>query len=277
MHLTVRHATRYEYEPEASGIALRLKLFPRDSDAQTIANWSLTVNGEEVRPLLSDAAGDRIALWHGTGELGSVEIVASGTVHTTDTSGVLRGRREAMPPAVYLRETEMTEPSAVIRAMADDIEGDDRLSWLHALSAAVQEMVTYTPGATEAGTTAAEVAVLGQGVCQDQAHVFISAARTKGIPARYVTGYLLDAERDEDRDEQSHAWAEAYVDGLGWVGFDVTHQLCPTDVYVRLASGLDAPDAAPIRGTVSGEPEQTLESEVSVRSGQSQSQSQSQS
>lgn len=274
MHLTVRHATRYEYEPAAGGIALRLKLFPRDSDAQTVDDWTVTVNGEQVKPLMTDAAGDRIALWHGNGQLDVVEILAEGSVRTTDTSGVLRGRREAMPPAVYLRQTEITEPSPAIEAIAEGIEKDDTLSSLHALSAAVQDAVVYTPGATEAGTSAAEVAVLGRGVCQDQAHVFISAARTMGIPARYVTGYLLDAERDEDRDEQTHAWAEAHVAGLGWIGFDITHQLCPTDVYVRLATGLDAPDAAPVRGTFSGEPEQTLSTEVSVRSVQSQSQSQ---
>ena len=272
MLLTVRHTTRYAYEPEATGIVLRLKLFPSGSAAQKISDWSVTVNGQEITPLLTDAAGDQSGLWHAHGPLGEVEIVAGGTVETTDTAGVLKEVRQMMPPAVYLRETALTEPSPAIRAIAEAAVGDDTLSRLHALSAAVHEAVEYTPDTTVATTTAAEAAVQGTGVCQDQSHVFISAARSLDIPARYVAGYLLDSERDEEEGEQTHAWAEAHVEGLGWVGFDITHQLCPTDAYVRLASGFDAADAAPIRGTAAGETESDLTASVHVEQTAGQSQ-----
>lgn len=276
MLLTVHHNTRYTYEPEANGVALRLKLFPAATAAQQPRDWSVTVNGMPVDPLLTDGAGDRIGLWHAPAALAEIDIVAGGTVETTDTAGVLRGVREAMQPAVYLRDTDLTAPSPAIRHLSEQIEGDQVLPRLHALSEAVATAVAYKSGATEAATTAAEAIVLGEGVCQDQAHVFIAAARALGIPARYVTGYVLDPERDEDNGEQTHAWAEAHVRALGWVGFDITHQLCPTDAYIRLASGFDAADAAPIRGTFAGEVDQSLSSSVKVSEGASQSQSQSQ-
>lgn len=272
MHLNVRHVTTYVYEPAANGIGLRLKLFPANSAAQSCSDWSVTVNGQTVEPLLTDAAGDRSGLWHAATPQDRVEIIATGTFETTDTAGVLRNVREAMPPAVYLRETEITEPSPAIRALAGTIDADEPLARLHALSEAVTEAVTYTSGATDAATTAAEAIVLTEGVCQDQAHVFISAARCMGIPARYVAGYLLDPDLEEDSMEQTHAWAEAHVGSLGWVGFDITNQLCPTDAYIRLASGFDAVDAAPIRGTVTGTTEQTLSTSVQINQSVGQSQ-----
>ena len=100
-------------------------------------------------------------------------------------------------------------------------------------SAIVRDRVDYVAGTTDAHTSAAEALADGKGVCQDHAHIFISAARTLGIPARYVTGYLVLDERAAP--EAHHAWAEAWVEALGWVGFDVANRICPTERYVRLA------------------------------------------
>ncbi|CAN0590340.1 unnamed protein product, partial [Ectocarpus sp. 12 AP-2014] len=83
-------------------------------------------------------------------------------------------------------------------------------------------------------------------VGQDHAHIFVTAARHMGYPARYVSGYLMMDEQVEQN--ASHAWAEAYVDGLGWVGFDVSNGQCPDARYVRVATGLDYSQAAPISG-----------------------------
>jgi transglutaminase-like putative cysteine protease len=118
-------------------------------------------------------------------------------------------------------------------------------------------------GVTDAHTGAAEALADGKGVCQDHAHIFISAVRTLGIPARYVTGYLvLDA---PSASEAHHAWAEAWVEGLGWVGFDVANRICPTERYVRLAAGLDAGYAAPIIGSRRGGSTEKLDVSVEVQ------------
>ena len=88
-------------------------------------------------------------------------------------------------------------------------------------------------------------------------------ARSVGIPARYVIGYLFATE-DDLTDEASHAWAELHIDGLGWVGFDVANRCCPDDRYIRLGSGLDAADGAPIRGVAFGSGAERMDINVSV-------------
>src|SRR5262245_52765291 len=137
------------------------------------------------------------------------------------------------------------------------------LETLHALTGAIRDRVDYVPGVTDAHTGAAEALADGKGVCQDHAHIFIAAARTLGIPARYITGYLLLG--DDSPSEAHHAWAEACVDGLGWVGFDVANRICPTDRYVRLAVGLDAGGAAPVVGSRRGGQHELLDVSVGVR------------
>ncbi|MEM7190802.1 MAG: transglutaminase family protein [Pseudomonadota bacterium] len=270
MELTLSHTTIYQYEPEPAGAGLRLKLFPIASAAQRLDDWSLTVNGTEVSPIFTEASGDQIALWHHHSAVEKVEITASGTARTSDTAGVLKDVRSSMPPGVYLRQTELTEPDEVIRKMTAEVGEGDALARLHKLSESVNGAIDYRPGVTSTETTAAEAAALGAGICQDQAHVFIAASRLLGIPARYVVGYVFDPDADEAQD--THAWAEAYVPGLGWTGFDITHQLCPTDAYVRLCCGLDAEDAAPIRGNLHGEVDETLTTAVRVAQATGQSQ-----
>ena len=100
-------------------------------------------------------------------------------------------------------------------------------------------------------------------MCQDHAHIFISAARTLGVPARYITGYLLL--EAPSASEAHHAWAEAWVEGLGWVAFDVANRICPTERYVRLAAGLDAGYAAPIIGSRRGGSSEKLDVSVEVQ------------
>ena len=121
----------------------------------------------------------------------------------------------------------------------------------------------YVVGATHVHTSAAEALKDGEGVCQDHAHIFISAARVMGLPARYVNGYFL-TDSDEPA-EAHHAWAEVWMGGLGWLGFDPANRLCPTDRYVRLACGLDSASAAPIRGTRRGGVEEALDVTVEVQ------------
>ena len=271
MTLSIRHMTRYTYDPEAAGVSLRLKLFPQSCGSQNVIDWAVTVNEEPVEVLFIDSGGDALGQWYKHGLIAEVEIVAEGTIDTTNTAGVLKDLRQQARPAMYLRETALTKPSDKIHELAGGIGPGETLGRLHELSELVHEAIDYRTGATENTTTAAEAAAMGVGVCQDQAHVFVTAARLLDIPARYVTGYLFDPEAEKPTD-QTHAWAEAHVTGLGWVGFDITNQLCPTEVYVRLCSGLDAADAAPVRGMVSGDIEEDMQAQVSVTQTTSQSQ-----
>ena len=106
----------------------------------------------------------------------------------------------------------------------------------------------FDEGRPSATTTAAEAFALKRGVCQDLTHIFIAAARSIGIPARYIGGYFHRADGVTEQ-EAGHAWAEAFVPDLGWVAFDTANGICATDAHVRVAVGLDYLGAAPVRGT----------------------------
>ena len=138
----------------------------------------------------------------------------------------------------------------------------EELDMLHALSAAVLEAVKYETGHTGVTTSAEESLSAGHGVCQDHAHVFIGVARLLGIPARYVSGYLMMDDRIDQ--EATHAWAEAHVDGLGWVGFDVSNGISPDVRYIRVATGRDYREAEPITGISFGGAEEHLHVSLAV-------------
>ena len=129
--------------------------------------------------------------------------------------------------------------------------------------AAVRAAVIWEPGRTHVGSTAEEAVQAGHGVCQDHAHVFVACARAMGVPARYVSGYLAMEERTEQ--QAMHAWAEAFVPDLGWVGFDPPNGVCPDLSHVRVATGLDYRDAAPVSGLRFGAGGEELTVSVAVQ------------
>lgn len=248
MQLLVRHQTIYRYEALAGRVAMRLKLMPVDTPTQKVIDWQVSVNGEGIEHR-RNSFGEMEAVWVRHDHMDNAVIVAEGLVETRETHGVIGWLDSRVHPHYFLRSTPLTQASDAIRTMALSLpEGDGPLSRLHALSAAVGEAVAYRTGVTTSATTAAEAFALGIGVCQDHAQVFIAGARVMGIPARYVSGYLLAD--DGDVLHETHGWVEALVPELGWIGFDPSNQLCITERYLRVACGLDADAAAPIRGSV---------------------------
>lgn len=249
MKLIVRHQTVYHYQASAGRAAMRLKLMPIDTAMQQVLEWQVSVNGEPVDSFRPNSFGEMEAIWIRHDRLDNAVIVAEGLVETQDRSGVLGPQQGSLRPDYFLRETPLTRMSDAIRDMALSLPGDAGiLNRLHDLSAAVGNAVAYRSGATTSRTTAAEAFALGAGVCQDHAQIFIAGARAMGVPARYVTGYLLAQEGMALH--ETHGWVEAWIADLGWVGFDPSNHVCVTEHYLRLASGLDAEDAAPIRGSV---------------------------
>jgi len=263
MELVIHHSTVYRYNSPAKQVGLLLRLQPSHLDGQTPRAWAVTINGTPVKGFTPNAFGDLEAFVQHRGGVAQLEIVAEGTVSTRETHGIVSGFRQDLPLPVFLRETELTSPDDGIQALARDVRGEDLIARLHALSDLVRERVAYVPGATDHASTAAEALAQGEGVCQDHAHIFVSAARLLGAPARYVAGYLLADEGDLAQHE-THGWAEAWVEGLGWIGFDATNGLCVTERYVRLCCGLDAHDAAPVRGAVTGTTAIAIQADVMI-------------
>ena len=243
--------TAYDFPGGAHRLSLLLRLWPEPFTGQSISHWEVTVNDAPVRAGPRNGYGERTALWTGSGLDGALNISASGSVECENRAGVVAGLTSRIEPAVFLRATRRTRADRAIRELGGGAPGSDRLTWLHGLMADVRSRIAYQSGTTTMDTSAADALAAGSGVCQDQAHAFIAAARAHGIPARYVVGYLHAAE-EQFALHETHAWAEAWLEGLGWVGFDPSNGVCPTERYVRLCTGFDAVDAAPIRGHASG-------------------------
>jgi transglutaminase-like putative cysteine protease len=156
----------------------------------------------------------------------------------------------------------LTIPGDGIRELAAAVGKGTDIERLHRLMALIVERVAYTPGTTSVTTPAEEALALKTGVCQDHSHIFVAAARAMGFPARYVSGYLMmDAAIEQ---AASHAWAEAHVQGLGWVAFDAANGISPDERYVRVATGRDYRDASPVSGIRLGQAEEQLAVTVTV-------------
>lgn len=268
MRLTVSHTTRYTYATPQKRIVQSHRLTPVRHDGQTPLDWTVAAEGAKFGAGFTDGAGDLVSTMTIAGPLSELTITVAGTIETRDTAGILRGHRETIAPEVYLRRTRTTAPGVALQALADGIDATKgALDAAHQMAALVSETIEYVPGQTHSAMTASEVVELGKGVCQDQAQVLIAVARIRGVPARYVTGYMW-SEGDDAMSQASHAWAELHVPDLGWVGFDPANECCPDDRYIRLGSGFDAADAAPIRGIALGETGEAMDVAVSVAQAQ---------
>ena len=237
--------------------------------------WRISVSADCRLDTQQDAFGNIVHSFTADGPLDELVVHVEGQVETEDTHGLVRGAIERFPPDLFLRETALTVPDEAISRAAEAIRthaGPDTLSVLHAVGAELYSDITYDTDPTHAATTAQEAFALKRGVCQDLTHIFIAAARHLGIPARYVSGYFCRADGITEQ-EAGHAWAEAHVPDLGWVGFDPTNGISATDQHLRVAVGLDYLTAAPVRGTQSGGSGEALSVRVLVDQAMGQMQS----
>lgn len=263
MRLQITHETTYSYDTPILGLVQSLRLTPSVFEGQRVSAWNVDVSGGHKGGGHRDGAGDWVEGWTVRGPVDGVVVTVHGQIETRDTAGVLRGHRETINPLVYLRNTAATMPDQALTDLSAGPVADDGLDLAHQLSATVADAVRFVTGVTHPATTAAEALALGEGVCQDHAHVLITAARLRGLPARYVSGYLHSTE-DGTPHAAAHAWAEIHTGALGWVGFDAANRCCPDARYVRLGSGYDAMDAAPIIGMAVGQGTESLDVRLQV-------------
>jgi transglutaminase-like putative cysteine protease len=264
MRLAIRHSTRYRFaEPVAHGVQ-RIRLTPKETQGQRILDWTMEFTGAREELAYDDQNHNHVTFVAVDEGAEEVMIACRGTVETEDKAGVIGRHAGHLPLWSFLCQTDLTRPGPRIRQLLGSIERskDGPLPTLHNLSNAIRERIAYETGHTSVDTTAEEAAAAGFGVCQDHAHVFITAARMLDVPARYVSGYLMMNDRVDQ--EATHAWAEAWVEGLGWVGFDISNGISPDPRYVRVATGRDYRDAAPIAGISFGAVTEDLHVELAV-------------
>jgi len=280
MRLRISHSTTYRYEPAATGVIQVLRMTPGSHDGQYVAEWQIDVSTDSRLDTHEDAFGNLTHVMT-YGPIADLKITVAGLIETHDTGGVLRGTNERFPPSLFLRTTPLTTVNPTMATFARELRAEsetDTLGFLHTLMTQINDHMTFDEDPTTSGTSAVEAFGLKRGVCQDYAHIFIACARSGGVPARFVSGHFLRSDGTVNQ-QAGHAWAEAFVPNLGWVGFDTANCICSTDAHARVAIGLDYLGAAPVRGTRYGGGMETLTVEVKVeqagRPGQWQSQMQS--
>ena len=270
MRVSIGHVTRYTYGFPSRYSIQSLRLTPPSFKGQRVIEWRVTAPGIDKATIYRDGFGNTVHLTTYNEDHSEILIIAKGVVETEDMAGVVQGLHELTPRRVFLRQTERTIASDPVRDLVAKSGAAPDIAGMHTLMDAIRDAVEYKTGVTNPATTATEALENGEGVCQDHAHILIAAARGMGLPARYVNGYYLSG--SDEPSEAHHAWGEVWMDGLGWVGFDPANRTCPTDAYVRLATGLDSASAAPIRGTRLGGAYEALDVIVEVQQQNSQQQ-----
>jgi transglutaminase-like putative cysteine protease len=264
MRLRIVHSTIYRYDPPAAGAIQVLRLSPRNHDGQYVVRWRIDVFPDTRLAAHEDAFGNLTHVFTADGPLDELRVEVDGEVETQNADGVVRGTVERFPPSLFLRDTALTQADPAICEFAQTIRaaGGEVLGELHGLLDRLHAEWVHEPKPKDVTANAAQAFERKSGAAADLTHIFIGAAHSLGIPARFVSGYFRQA--DAGVEQSGHAWAEAYVADLGWVAFDPVSGFCPTDAHVRVAVGLDSLGAAPLRGTRYGAGAEALEIAVKV-------------
>jgi transglutaminase-like putative cysteine protease len=264
MRLTIEHRTTYRFSVPQARLVQMLRVSPQNSHDQTVARWRIDVDCDARLREGRDGWGNAVTMLYAEGPLDGIEIAVSGEVLTSHSDGVLHGVAETLPPAVYLRATAATPAGGAIGEWAQGQADGAPLAALHRINRALHARFRLDRGRPNPALTAAAAWERESATPRDQAQMFAVAARSIGVPARYVSGYSLPA---GDHRPTPHGWAEAHVTGIGWIGFDPCTGLSPEEHHVRVAVALDAAGAAAVAGSRLGEGEESLDVDVNVEAG----------
>jgi len=283
MRLEICHVTRYRYGDWVSDSVNELRLAPRTDERQACYHHTLTIEPNVSLLSYEDYFGNRVHSFTANEPHRELVITSRSTVVTRDSPykrsaegdpaaswAKTRSEEFVDANAEYLLPTVYASFHPDVAAYANGIGGIDGGVFEFALQATrrIYDDFEYKPQSTGVQTTSDELIGLGAGVCQDFAHLMLSACRIRGVAARYVSGYHYVGDltgRDADFEQASHAWVEVYVPGLGWQGFDPTNNGLVDWRYVKLAHGRDYVDIVPVKGIYRGTGEQELTVKVDVR------------
>jgi transglutaminase-like putative cysteine protease len=251
MRAFIRYQLQIDFPEPARGLTQVLRLTPRSFDGQHVQDWFVGVDPDARLRRAEDAFGNIAHSCSHDGPLERVAIFAEGLVETTDAAGVVQGLSERFPLDLYLRDAEATHAGAGLREFAKAAVASEKtpLGGMHALMEQLHEKCAFEPGDAPP-RPAKDVFASAKGSARELAQVFVAAARAENIPARFVSGFFLGDDAGESG--AHHAWAEVYVEPIGWIGFDCALGFCPKGEHLRIAQGLDYYGAAPRRGSSFG-------------------------
>jgi len=269
MFYSIRHLTKFLYSNPVSESMMETRMHPRSDQNQRCLTFHLSVSPRCRVFSYRDHLGNNIHHFDIPGQHGQLVIVAESLVEVQPSNGVPAflspDAWDELDQMVHegdywemLLPSEFAVPTPALEALADTFDvrrRDDPLMVLHQLNEQMYRHFDYVPKSTQVDSPIDDALAMRAGVCQDFAHIMIALVRTRlRIPCRYVSGYLHHGSSDNDRSEAAatHAWVEALIPQLGWVGFDPTNWLYAGDRHIRTAIGRDYADVPPTHGIFRG-------------------------
>ena len=279
MAYSVRHITRFRYEPAVRESVMEVRLQPRTDMRQRCLSFSLDVSPRANIMVYRDFFGNAVHHFDIPGQHEVVEVAAQAIVEVLPPTPSLATYAcdweeldervaegdywEMLLPSHFARPTELLEK---LRAELKLRRQGNPLELLQELNTELYESFEYAPNTTKVDSPIDDALQARRGVCQDFAHIMIALVRQLKIPCRYVSGYLYHEDKVKDRSPAgaTHAWVEAYLGEMGWVAFDPTNNLPGCERHIRVAVGRDYADVPPTRGVYKGEAASELSVLVSV-------------
>lgn len=280
MYYSIRHLTRFRYSMPISESTMEVRMQPRTEGSQRCLEFTLSTEPYTRVMSYRDYLQNSVHHFNVPGKHSQLTITAEALIevgdvpeipeqldasawHVLDEQCANNGYIDMLLPSQFAR------PSALLREFIQEIKlqrGNDPLSTLRELNRTMYDKFSYVPHSTQVDSPIEDALRLRWGVCQDFAHIMVALVRELGIPCRYVSGYLFHRREDHDRSEEdaTHAWVEAYLPELGWVGFDPTNNLIVQNRHIRTAIGRDYDDVPPTRGVFRGEAGSELDVGVRV-------------
>ncbi len=282
MHYSIRHITRFRYSSPVRESVMELRMQPRSEGPQALRSFQIATNPRAQLYAYTDHVGNAVYHFNVLRAHQELRIETQSVVEMTpqrapaEAADPLEWQRyndynltadhfDLLQPSKFAHESGALSQFAVEHNLMQP-EGDP-LTALRHLSKAIHGAFEYEAGVTEVHSPIETALKEGRGVCQDFAHIMIAIARGWGIPARYVSGYLCHRRQDQDRsaEDATHAWVEAYLPSMGWIGLDPTNNIMAGERHIRVAVGRDYSDVPPTRGTFKGNAKSELGIAVSVQ------------
>jgi transglutaminase-like putative cysteine protease len=279
MAYSVRHITKFCYEPGVRESMMEVRMQPRTDFRQRCLSFSLNVDPRANVMIYRDFYGNTVHNFDIPERHEAIEVAAQAIVDvlpTREPASTDVGDWDELDRRVaetdyweMMVPSHFTTPTPLLEDLAQELDLRRRgnpLELLRELNARLYEKFDYAPNTTEVDSPIDDALQTRRGVCQDFAHIMITLVRQLRIPCRYVSGYLYHEDKSMDRSPAgaTHAWVEAYLGELGWVAFDPTNNLEGCDRHVRVALGRDYADVPPTRGVYKGEAESELSVLVTV-------------
>ena len=279
MFYSIRHVTRFRYTAPVRESVMELRMQPRSEGPQTLRSFQIATNPRAQLYAYTDHLGNAVYHFNLLREHEELRIevqaVVEMSVHAALPEKLAEDEWKQYEPGLLSGDHfDMVRPSKFARLspqlltfmrIADIAKpSGDPLTAMKTLMRAIYDSFNYEPGVTEVHSPIEDALTKRRGVCQDFSHIMIAVARAWGVPTRYVSGYMYHrGSRDRSEADATHAWVEAWLPSLGWVGFDPTNNVMAAERHVRAAVGRDYADVPPTRGTFKG----IADSELSIAVG----------